>query len=190
MTGIETMMAAKVVGDLTVGTMLTIGGGLMTAVNAISQGNAAAASANYNARVAENNAIAVRQQAAADEARQRRLAAKRSGSLVAGYGATGVTVEGSPLDIMEESAMQEELDALTIRYNGELAASNFMATAGMERARASNARTSGYMGAGTALLMTGAKVAGTGPSAGLNSPGMYNGGTGTNPLTGLRYGGV
>lgn len=70
----------------------------------------------------------------------------------AAYGASGVSLEGSPLDVLENSAAEAELDALTIRYKGKVGAMGSESEAATQRARASNAKTEGYYNAGTALL--------------------------------------
>lgn len=122
-------------------------------VGAISSANSEAAAYKYNAKIAERNAVISRQQAAADVDRQRRIADKAIGGIKASYAASGVTMEGTPLDIVEESAAQAKLDELNIKYNGELQAMGFENSAALDRARASNAKTSGYMAAGSSLLL-------------------------------------
>ena len=80
------------------------------------------------------------------------------GKLLAGYGASGVTLEGTPLDVLEESAANAELDALTIRHQGELAARGYENTATLDTFAASGARTGGYISAVDELLTGGAKL--------------------------------
>lgn len=136
----------------------SVAGTAMSAIGAIQQGKAASNAAKYNAQLAERNAQIARDQASADEARQRRMAYIRQGALRAGYGASGVSVEGSPLDILEMSAAQEELDALTIRYRGELGATGYEAQAALDRAQAAGASRQGYLKAGSEILMGGARA--------------------------------
>lgn len=172
---------------------LLAGGTALGAVSAIQQGNAANSAAKYNAAIAERNAVTARQQAAAEEDKQRRLAYMRLGNARAAYGASGVNLEGSPLDVLEQSAAEEELDALTIRYQGDLTSRNYLEQAALDRAQGKNAKMAGYMGAGSAILLgaaQGANMYSKLPKSPGAPAGMYNGGTGTNPLTGMRYGGV
>lgn len=146
----------------------------MTAVSSIKQGQQAEASAKFNADMQNRNALIARQQAGAEEEKQRRLTYMRQGAANAAYGASGVAMEGSPLDILEQSAAQEELDALNIRYRGEIGAQSAEGQAELSRMRGSAAAQAGMMGAGSAILMGAAKAVSA-----------YKGGTGGgNPASG------
>ena len=135
-------------------------GTVISAVGSIQQGNAAKAAADYNAAVARNNAIAARQTAAANAKRQERLARKRQGTIRANVGASGTELlGGSAMDVLEDSAMEEELERLSILHGGEVQARGFEADARLEKARGAAAQRSGYMSAGSTLLMGGAKAA-------------------------------
>lgn len=128
-----------------------------TAISAISQGQAAKNEANYNAQIAERNAGVARDQAAADADAQRRHATQVLGSARAAYGASGVTAEGSPLDVLTMSASNAELDRQNILYRGELKAMGYQDTARLDRSRAGAAAKNGYFGAASAVLTGGAK---------------------------------
>lgn len=87
-------------------------------VNAINETAAA------TMRIAEGNALrfdtaaaATASQGEADEARQRLRSQFILSDMRARYGASGVTMGGSPLEVLAFSAGQEELEALTIRHN-------------------------------------------------------------------------
>jgi hypothetical protein len=136
-----------------------VGSTVLQAAGSIQQGQAARSAANYNAQVAENNAAAARAQAAENARRQRVMNKKALGSIRAGYGASGVTLEGSPLDVLEESAMNAELDALSIEHAGLVRALGFQNDAALERFGGRNASRAGYMGAAAALLGGGARIA-------------------------------
>jgi hypothetical protein len=85
-----------------------------TLASGISQMNAANAAASYAKK------------AAAENARRNAVAAqKQIGGIRANYGASGVTVEGSPLDVLEESARAAELDRLSILSSGRVAAAGY-----------------------------------------------------------------
>lgn len=123
-------------------TMAVIG-----AVSAVSQAQQQKSAAKYNQKVAENQAVSARQEAAANADMQRRKSAKTIGSMQAAYGASGVTSEGSPLEVLEESARNAELDRLSILWSGETRAMGYQATANLEGSRASNAMASGLLSA-------------------------------------------
>jgi hypothetical protein len=160
MSGVELFALPAALGGGTVtlgGAALAVGAGL-SAVSALSQGAAASSAAKYNATLYERNAQITRQAAQAQEDRQRRLATMRAGANRAAIGASGVTTEGSALDLLEANAVQEELDALMIRWNGETASGDMEANARLQRASGRAARFNSFAGAGSALLLGGAKA--------------------------------
>lgn len=127
---------------------LALVGTVITAVGAIRQGQAAANAENYNAQVAEQNAqIAESQGQAAGEA-QKRESQRRMGAALAAYGAAGVsTSDGSPTEVLAESARMAELDNLTLKYNYRLKGLGYANQAELSRANAVNSRTAGYLSA-------------------------------------------
>lgn len=133
-------------------TWVVIGSAALSAAGALSQAASARSAAKYNAAVADRNATVSRQQAAVNEQAQRQEAYRAMGRIRAGYGDAGVTRAGSALDVLEDSAANAELDALNIRYKGELAALGYRDEAGLQRSRASSAMTGGVFKAGSALL--------------------------------------
>lgn len=133
----------------------------VAAAGAIRQGQAAANAERYNAQVAEQNRqIAESQGIAASEA-QKRDSQRRMGAALAAYGAAGVsTSDGSPTEVLAESARMAELDNLTLKYNYRLKGLGFSNQAELSRANSVNSRTAGYLsGFGTAL-QGGANIAG------------------------------
>ena len=100
----------------------TVAAGAGTAVStlgAIQQGKSAQNLANYNAQIAQNEAIAARQKAEFDAKAQERQARLFAGSQRASMAATG----GELLDmgdIGDMSAEEAELENLAIRYGGEM----------------------------------------------------------------------
>ena len=148
-------------------TMLMIGSTVMGGMGAIQQGNAAAASASYNAKVADMNAKLSERQArdavergSMEEQQQRMKTSQTIGQQRAAMAANGVDLKfGSPLDMLVDTATMGELDALTIRSNTyreerdlRQQGLNQAGQANMFRAEASSAKTAGYMNAmGTVL---------------------------------------
>lgn len=145
---------------------LIIASTAMQALGAIQQGNAQAASyksqqaaANYNASIMDQNARIERDQANQREEAQRREARQVLGAQRAAFSQAGVGLGGSAADVMAQSAANAELDALTLRYEGEMKARGLMASAEGERYQgqvagmnASSARTAGYMNAAGSIL--------------------------------------
>lgn len=136
-------------------------GTAVSAVGAIRQGQAAAASAEYNAKVAgQNEQIAAGQSVAASEALHRDQA-RKIGTAVASYGASGVDLAtGSPTDVLADSARMAALDDLTLKYNYRLKGLGFQNQASLDTANAANSRTASYFSAAGSMLGGGARIAG------------------------------
>lgn len=144
---------------------VTVAAAALQAASAIKEGQAASNVAKFNAKVAENNAIATRQQAAEEEARQRRESRRDQGKQRAAFGKAGVTLEGSPLEVLQDSTLGSELDAQTTRHIGLLRAQGFINSAELQRAKAKSARSNSFFRAGTALLGGASKAVGSIPQS-------------------------
>tara|TARA_R110002126_G_scaffold40696_3_gene119424 strand:+ start:7012 stop:7476 length:465 start_codon:yes stop_codon:yes gene_type:complete len=96
----------------------TVVGAGVSAAGAVQQGKSAQNLANYNAQIAQNDAIAARQKAEFDAKAQERQAALLQGTQRASIAASG----GSLLDagdVVDMTAEELELENLAIRYGGE-----------------------------------------------------------------------
>lgn len=133
-------------------------GSAFQAVGAFRQGEAEAMAGEYNAQVAEQNSEMSRIQGIEDERRQRIQGAKALGSTRAAYGASGVTLEGSPLDVLEESARNAEMDALTVRHQGEMRTAAYKQEAEMSRIRGATAKANSFWTGASSLLMGAGQV--------------------------------
>jgi hypothetical protein len=147
---------------------LMAAGSVLGAVGAIRQGNAEYAAGEAAASNAENNASITRAQATEQERRARVIAAKHMGSIRVAAATSGGGLEGSALDVLQESAATAELDALSVRHQGLVKATAYQNEASYSRWRGRNARTSGYLSAASSLLAGGGQMAGYsgGPKAG------------------------
>lgn len=145
---------------------LALVGSAVSAVGAIQQGQAAKAQARskaqaneYNAKVREMQASVEREQASRREERQRRRARQIQGAQRAAISQAGIGLMGSALDIEEQSAVNAEMDALNIRYEGERNAIGMLNDARLEeyyadanREAGSNAMKGAYLSAGASIL--------------------------------------
>jgi hypothetical protein len=140
--------------------------GVIGALGAIQSANAQAAAAEYNAKIQERNSIIAdqnRQQAvqtaeiaAVDKRRDsRRILA----SMRAAYGTSGLDLAGSPLDVLEDTAVEQELDVQRIRYEGRLRSREgaiqmlgLREDATLSRMEGKAAKTAGYIGAAGQLV--------------------------------------
>jgi hypothetical protein len=132
-----------------------------TAVSAVGQlqaGANAQKAANFNAQVAFNNAHAARQAALENSKRQKRLGAKRQGVLRA--------IDPDKLDLLEDSAIEEELAVQSIIHGGEVEAVGFENNARLEIARGKSARSQALFGAAGSILMGSSVLAGVGGGGG------------------------
>ncbi len=143
------------------------GGQVLGAFGTSVAGESEKKSQDYNAGVALQNADLTRQQTVEDARRQRVMARKVIGDARANYGASGIGLQGSALDILGESAANAELDALTIEHNGENRARMYESEAQQDTAAGRAARTAGYLGAAG----KGAAAAGEAYSSYKKSPG-------------------
>ena len=115
--------------------------------------------ADFNQKVAKSNAEIAVQQAGQQEESQRRDARKVLGQQRAALAESGIGLDGTGSDLYQQSATDAELDALNIRYNGDLQATGFKNNANLEgfkakvyEKQASDFNTASYVSAGTALL--------------------------------------
>lgn len=171
---------------------LFVGSSIANAYGQYQQGKEQAANLKTQSRIAARNAEILRtqartarQQAGAQEEAQRREAQRFLGTQRAAVGQSGVGYGGTVAQLLEDSAVQAELDALNIRYGGELQAADLTNQAGMSdtesqilRANAKAAKRAGVMGAATSLLQSGAQAYGSGMlkvGSGTNMQGQSSG---------------
>lgn len=132
---------------------IMMSGALLSAIGAISQANATQAASSYNASINEQQAATSLEQADRDAAQVRREGAQVRGSIVAGYGASGVVSDdGSPLDVLSYSAAQSKLDEETILYKGRMKATGYQSAAALERFSGDTAQEQGYLSAASYLV--------------------------------------
>lgn len=148
------------------GPLMQVAGGITQAYGQVQAGEAAGKAYEFNAAQAEQNSAQAKLIAAQEERQVRINARRQIGSMVADYGASGVTMEGSPMAVIAESAANAELDALNIRYGGESKARNFKNEATVLRYQGGQARSAGYLGAAATLMNTYAKASQSLPMGG------------------------
>lgn len=159
-----------------VSTAATFASAAVGAAGAVQGGRAQAAASEYNARVGERDALvadqnrvaALQQSRVAQEDRNRETR-RTLASIRASYGASGVGMEGSPLDVLADSAFESALDSRRIDYEGRarnreggMAVQGSLEGARMSRMEGASARASSWLsaagqltgGAGRALQRT------------------------------------
>lgn len=130
---------------LTAGTLASAGAAAYGVFSSIEQGN-------FAEDMAKRNATLARQQGRVAEADFRRQARRRLGAARAAYGASGVDMTGSPLDVLGDEAAFAEQQALLIRYGmrGAVQGERLAGRVAGVQAR-NNAIGTGLSGAGTLL---------------------------------------
>jgi len=142
---------------MTGGEILLASATVISAVGQLQAGANAQRAANFNAQVAFNNAHAARQAALENSKRQKRLGVKRQGILRG--------IDPDKLDLLEDSAIEEELAVQSIIHGGDVEAVGFENNARLEIARGKSARSQALFGAAGSLLMGGSALAGVGGAA-------------------------
>lgn len=140
------------------GLVLSAAGTVMGAIQSANQ-------AKFQADIADRNAQAAKFQAEAEEGRFRRTAFRQMGATRAAFGAAGTTLGGSALDVLADQAMELEENALLIRYGGKSAYDE------------QKLRASSYRSQVMPTILGGSLQAAGGLASGLNSAGMFSGGT-------------
>lgn len=173
MAGAETIAAlglAKSAGAVTTGSIIAFNsmmlGTLMSGIGAVAGAanqkagyESQSRAAEYNATVSKQNQDAARAHAAVKEDQVRRKAALVLGEQRAAIAQSGLGASGSMLDIYDESEINAEMDALNVRYEGEMTARGYGNQVNLENYQASSAKsnagramTGGYLGLAGSLL--------------------------------------
>lgn len=157
------MLAVFVIDDLLIiaSIVATVAAAGVGAYASYAQGQAQKEASEFNAKVAENNAMAAEQQGQFDAQQIRDKNRRLVASQRAAYAASGVDPNsGSPLDVYRDTKISGELEALTAIYTGRTSANAQTAQASLDRARANSASNAGTLGAASSLL--GGAVSATG----------------------------
>lgn len=121
-------------------------GAVVGAVGTIMSGMAAADAAEYNAKVQDRNAATARAQASVDASKEKRAAIRRRDDIRASYGANGIEMAGSALDVFRDQVIEDELAVKTIQYKGEIRAIGHQDQAQLDRMSARSSRTAAIFG--------------------------------------------
>lgn len=139
----------------------TLAGGAVSGLAGYQQQQAMAAESEANAvllkrqSMLERDKTSYERQRAGDQAN--RLAAKQ----IAAGSASGFQIDGSTLDFIESTAVEEDLDLQALSYNGKIQADNLRTQAQQERYNAKS-QSRGAIFAGLSPLINTAVKLGTG----------------------------
>lgn len=152
--------------------VIAVVGAVVGAYGQYSDGKSREAAADRNASTERRNAKFAFDQGELEVAAQARRNFLRTSAARAGYAASGVTSEGSPLDVLEASAAESERDTQNIRMVANAKAQGYTDSSVLDDMRAKNAANSGNYGAAGSLL------------SGASKAYYYGSGTGTPIKTG------
>lgn len=137
---------------MAIAAVVSIAAAGLSAYGMYEQGQAQKRVAEYNAKLQENSAIAARQEAEASARQIRDRADRIRGAQIVGASKSGLMLSGSVNDVMYDSAINSELDALTVIYKGERSAQTLRAQGAITRYEGETAGQLGTIGAGATLL--------------------------------------
>jgi hypothetical protein len=132
--------------------MVMLAGTAISAMGAVSQANAQQASHQFNAQLNERDATVATQQASAEAVRIKRESDLAQGRMIAGFGASGLSVDGSALDALAESAGQAQLDIETVKYRGNLKSMGYHDSARLDRMAGDTAEQQGKLRTASEVL--------------------------------------
>lgn len=116
---------------------------------------------SYNADIANRQAEEARKKAEFQEQREREKNEALLQRQRLAFDVAGVTSEGSPTNLLMDTAKKMELDALAIRYGGVSSGAALEAEAQLQRMRGKTAQQTGWWNAGSSLLSGATSVAKT-----------------------------
>ena len=113
----------------------------------------------FNAQVAEQQATLTREASILEVFKARKRLKALTGTQIAKFAKAGVAFTGSPLDVIQDSIADVELDIAIDKFNREVSARGFESEAEQRRRAGRLARESGQIRAATTIL-TGALATG------------------------------
>lgn len=146
------------------GSKIEMGGGILGAFGTILGGRQQKQAMYANAGLEDFNANQVDYMGKYALINQKRKADQVIGAARAQYGASGVqSNEGSPLDILQQSAANAALDHIMLKYNYDLESYGHRRSAQAMRQEGDQAETNSYLSAGAQLVSgAGKAIAGMG----------------------------
>lgn len=133
---------------------------VITAGSKVYSGVSAHQSAQYNAALAEQQAKLERQKGNIAQQKIARQAEKTKSRQRASYGASGVSLKGSPLQTIADTAIEFEKDSAIAAFNAEMGESRARSRAAEYEMKGTQALTSGIL-EGSGSLISGVGKTGT-----------------------------
>ena len=132
----------------------TILGQGLKAAGQVTSGYEANEAYEFNAGVARANAQAVKASSEFDIYRMKKAKKRFASAQVAGYSKAGVKLEGSPIEVMIDSAADAEIDMFINKYNAQTKQSQLESEAQQSERAGKSAIRQGILGGVSTLLST------------------------------------
>jgi len=139
-------------GGFSVGQGLAGAGMGLSAISSIAGGNQAAAADSANAQIEKQKAQAALATSEAQATQVQQQTNQKMGEIAADYGASGVEMKGSPLNVMMSNAIQGQLSKQLTLYQGSVNANYDQNQAQLDQNKAAQDQSSGWLKGGTTLL--------------------------------------
>ena len=136
-----------------------IGGGIMGYKGNQAAAKAAKQTAEFNAQVAENEAVVLRRRKVDEEANLRQSSERLIATANVATAASGIQMSGSALQAAADSYFNTEMDALKIQYAGDIEETAKASEAALARATGRARSASLKMASYQSLLAGGSKAA-------------------------------
>ena len=130
----------------------TLAGVGLQAFGQFQEGKQTQKAQEFNAQIAEEQAKFVRGGAKLEEFRARKRLKAFTGTQIAKFAKAGVAFTGSPLDVIQDSIANAELDIEVSKFNADIRARGFISEAEQRRLSGRQAVTTGKIGAGATIL--------------------------------------
>ena len=130
-------------------------GTVVSAYSAYQQGKMQRDLNEYNAKIAENNKILADRQYEIDHKEHQKRYRRLLGNQRVSYAKAGVTMEGSVIDVIEDSAIASNWEIQKMKYNRDVKKAGYTASAAKSRFVGQSAYWAGKMNAAGTLLTGG-----------------------------------
>ena len=156
--GLGAAGASAAGGGIGLGSILKLIGLGVTAASTISAGNARASQLEAQANLDERQAVIERQRGSFEAERTREKARRLAGDQVAAFAASGVQIDGSAGNVIDDSAAEAALEVGSILYGAELRSGNQIYSAQTNRVNARQERSASRIAAIAPVIRGATKI--------------------------------
>ena len=133
-------------------TATAVAGTAISAAGAYASASAQSASYKAQSAFARRQETMARQKGAYESSRLREIHDRQLSTMRGQYLSSGIALEGSAVDVLQDSATEASLDEQAIRYGAEVNARNYGFQAELAQSNAKRAMTGGIIGASSRMI--------------------------------------